>query len=85
MSTPPEYDAEKASTHHVDNEKYDEHDAAAAGFAEAENAPPAGFKRFLRRNPSMDFMREVAAECEKDDLDPEEVKRVSLACAIITA
>lgn len=67
------YDVEKASTQHVENEKL----ADEVIFDDAEDTPPTGFAKLLRRNPSMDFMRDVAAECEKDDLDPHEVKRVS--------
>lgn len=80
MTVEVQYDADKGSTHHIDVEKNEEHDMAAAGFGDADAGPPKGFARFLRRNPSMEFMQEVAAECAKDDLDPEEVKRVSLAC-----
>ena len=48
---------------------------------EDETKPPTGLRRMLRRNPSLEFVREVA-EMDQYELDPVEVKRVSVGKAV---
>ncbi|WWC59270.1 uncharacterized protein I303_101820 [Kwoniella dejecticola CBS 10117] len=69
----------KATTEHVENASINEkgeHDRDIQ-YDNADDAtkPRTGLRKLLRRNPSMDFMREVA-EANETELDPYEVKRV---------
>lgn len=43
-----------------------------------DGVPVTGWRKLMRKNPSLDFMREVA-EANAQPLDPVEVKKVSLA------
>lgn len=69
--------AEKDTTEHV--EDIDGRSKALANFQynaeEDETKPRTGIARLYRKNPSVDFMREVAI-ANSQELDPEEVKKV---------
>ncbi|WVW78471.1 hypothetical protein I302_100425 [Kwoniella bestiolae CBS 10118] len=72
-------EAGKGTTEHVENASITEKQGAERdihydGGDEADK-PRTGLRKLLRRNPSMDFMREVA-EANETELDPYEVKRV---------
>lgn len=69
--------AEKNATEHI--EDADGRSKVLADFQynaeEDETRPRSGIARLLRKNPSVDFMREVAI-ANAQELDPEEVKKV---------
>jgi hypothetical protein len=71
------HDLEKAkhSSEHV--EEIEDHAADEVIYHENEDTskPRTGLRKLLRRNPSMDFIREVAVENTKE-LDPAEVSRI---------
>lgn len=72
--------AEKNLTEHL--EDVDEQSKALANFhynaEEDETKPRTGIARLYRKNPSVDFMREVAI-ANTYELDPDEVKKVRKA------
>lgn len=70
---------EKGEFEHIDRVESidDERPGAAEAYqAEEDDKPPTGLRRLLKRNPSVEFIREVA-EMNETELDPEEVKAVS--------
>ncbi|ORY34305.1 major facilitator superfamily domain-containing protein [Naematelia encephala] len=70
-------DEEKGSSEHIEHpepEKQDARDIAYTGGDDA-SKPRTGLRRLLRRNPSFEFMREVAIANETN-LNPIEVKKV---------
>lgn len=71
--------AEKNATEHL--EDVNGHSKALADFQynaeEDETKPRTGIARLYRKNPSVDFMREVAI-ANTQELDPVEVKQVKL-------
>ncbi|RSH80120.1 hypothetical protein EHS25_007322 [Saitozyma podzolica] len=70
------HDLEKGEIEQVD-EVFEPQDAPETvipdGFVET--SPPEGWRRIFRRNPDIEFIREVA-EADKTVLDPQEVKKV---------
>ncbi|WRT64798.1 uncharacterized protein IL334_001732 [Kwoniella shivajii] len=82
-TVPANYDKDleggKGTTEHVENASIDgkrptERDIQYDGGDSVEK-PRTGLRKLLRRNPSVEFMREVA-EANETELDPYEVKRV---------
>jgi hypothetical protein len=70
-------DLEKAEDEHVEyTAEYEPRRDFTYHSGEDETKPRKGLKRLLRKNPSADFMREVA-EANEHELDPTEVKQVS--------
>lgn len=65
----------KHTTEHVEHVPIN-HNAADMDVKSADEGTRTGLRRLLRRNPSITFMREVAAANEFE-LDSHEVKRVS--------
>ncbi|WVQ69236.1 uncharacterized protein L199_007453 [Kwoniella botswanensis] len=72
-------EAGKATTEHVENASIAEKQGAERDIhydgGDDAAKPRTGLRKLLRRNPSMEFMREVA-EANETELDPYEVKRV---------
>jgi hypothetical protein len=72
------HDLEKGEIEQVD-EVFEQQDAPETiipdGFVET--SPPKGWRRIFRRNPDIEFIREVA-EADKTVLDPQEVKKVGV-------
>lgn len=72
------HDVEKGEIEQVD-EVFEQQDVPEIetvipdGFVET--SPPKGWRRIFRRNPDIEFIREVA-EADKTVLDPQEVKKV---------
>jgi hypothetical protein len=72
------HDLEKGEIEQVD-EVFEQQDAPETetvipdGFVET--SPPKGWRRIFRRNPDIEFIREVA-EADMTVLDPQEVKKV---------
>lgn len=71
-------DIEKGDTEHVEHASV-KNEEVELGFAISEDnsKPRKGLRKLLRRNPSVEFLREVA-EANEHELDPVEVKKVSL-------
>lgn len=70
-------EANKGETEHVEHASV-KNEEGDLGFAISEDnsKPRTGLRRLLRRNPSAEFLREVA-EANEHELDPVEVKKVS--------
>lgn len=71
-------DLEKGDSEHVEH-AFVKDEEVDLGFVVSEdnNKPRKGLRKLLRRNPSVEFLREVA-EANEHELDPVEVKKVSL-------
>lgn len=69
-------EANKGETEHVEHASV-KNEEGDLGFAISEDnsKPRTGLRRLLRRNPSAEFLREVA-EANEHELDPVEVKKV---------
>jgi hypothetical protein len=64
----------KGSTDHIE-EVYEERPEFSYTGGEDNSKPRTGLRKLMRRNPSFEFMKEVAEENQKD-LDPVEVSKV---------
>jgi hypothetical protein len=73
----PDLESQKDQGHHHVEDVNEKDDRPEIAYDEADAAVNrTGLRRMLRRNPSLEFMRDVARENE-NDLDPVEVKQVS--------
>lgn len=71
-------DTEKAHTEHVEdaNSLKGDRDLEVEYDAQEDGRPRVGMRKLLTRNPSYEFIREVA-RMDKEELDPVHVRSVS--------
>jgi len=75
MPTMSDLEKAKGSSDHIEEIYEDRPDQFVYTAGEDESKPRTGLRRLLRRNPSYEFIKEVAEENQKE-LDPVEVSKV---------